>query len=70
MRCYAIDERFPPEEVLSLARARFDEPKPDLLHVYFDEGFPILQLLHAVKRAELRRSRGIMFARTLHGSVR
>lgn len=66
MRCYAIDERFPPEE----ARARFDELKPDLLHVYFDEGFPILQLLHAVKRAELRRSRGIMFARTLHGSVR
>jgi glycosyltransferase involved in cell wall biosynthesis len=57
--CYAIDERLPPEEAFNLAVARLVELKPDLLHVYFNQGFPILQLLRAAQ------ARGIATTHTI-----
>jgi glycosyltransferase involved in cell wall biosynthesis len=49
VRCYAIEERLPPQVAFNLTVARIDELKPDLLHVYFDQGFPILRVLRAAQ---------------------
>ncbi len=49
VRCFAIDERLPVDQAFELALARIDELRPDVLHIYFDQGFPILPLLRAAQ---------------------
>jgi glycosyltransferase involved in cell wall biosynthesis len=59
VRCYTIDESLPLEEAFDLTVARLDALKPDVLHVYFDQGFPVLRLLHAAQ------ARGIATTHTI-----
>lgn len=45
VECRGVHEALSPEEALQRAVRALDELKPDVVHVYFQQGFPVLQLL-------------------------
>jgi len=47
--CVAVDEALPPGAELDAALRQLDEFQPDVVHVYFRQGFPVIPLLRAAR---------------------
>lgn len=48
--CVAVDEALPPGAELDIALRELDDFRPDVIHVYFRQGFPVIPLLTAARQ--------------------